>query len=299
MGEEMEFLPRSEILTLEECERVVRAFVDLGVRKVRITGGEPLVRKDAIRLFRALGAMPGLRELVMTTNGSQLERWAVELKQAGVARLNISLDSLDADTFRRITRVGDLSKVLAGINAALAQGFGNLKINTVLMKGVNDHEAIPLTQYALDRGMDIAFIEEMPLGQVDHTRDSTFVSNEQTLALLQQHFKLVSSAESTGGPARYWRVAGSNTRIGFISPHSHNFCESCNRVRITCKGEMYLCLGQDDKVDLRPLLRQHPDDDAPLRQAIVDAMQVKPKGHDFDLKRAGPAVVRFMSMTGG
>lgn len=299
MGEDMEFLPREEILTLEECERVVRAFADLGVRKVRITGGEPLVRKDAIQLFRALGAIPQLHELVMTTNGSQLERWAGELKNAKVARINISLDSLDAETFRRITRVGDLSRVLAGIKTALAQGFGNLKINTVLMKGVNDHEAIPLVEFALERGMDIAFIEEMPLGQVDHTRDSTFVSNEQTLTLLQQRFNLVSSAESTGGPARYWRVVGSNTRIGFISPHSHNFCESCNRVRITCKGEMYLCLGQDDKVDLRPLLRQYPDDDAPLRQAIVGAMQIKPKGHDFDLKRAEPAVLRFMSMTGG
>lgn len=299
MGEEMEFLPREEILTLEECERLVKAFVDLGVHKVRITGGEPLVRKDAIRLFRALGAMPGLRELVMTTNGSQLERWATELKQSGVARLNVSLDSLDADTFRRITRVGELSKVLTGIETARAQGFSGIKLNTVLMKGVNDHEAIPLTQYALDSGMDIAFIEEMPLGQVSHARGSSYVSNDQTLALLQRHFSLVSSTESTGGPARYWRIPGSNSRIGFISPHSHNFCESCNRVRITCKGEMFLCLGQDDKVDLRPLLRDFPDNDAPLRQAIVDALQLKPQGHDFDLKRAEPAVVRFMSMTGG
>lgn len=299
MGEEMDFLPREEILTLEECERVVRAFVGLGVRKVRITGGEPLVRKDAIQLFRGLGALPDLQELVMTTNGSQLERWAGELKQAGVARINVSLDSLDAETFRRITRVGDLAKVLTGIDAALAEGFANIKINTVLMKGINDHEAVALVDYATCRGMDIAFIEEMPLGQVAHTRDSSYVSNDQTLKLLQQHFKLISSTETTGGPARYWRLAGSNTRIGFISPHSHNFCESCNRVRITCKGEMYLCLGQNDMVDLRPLLRKHPEDDAPLRQAIVDAMQVKPKGHDFDLKRAEPAVVRFMSMTGG
>jgi len=278
---------------------MVRAVVGLGVRKVRITGGEPLVRKDAIQLFRRLGALPELQELVMTTNGSQLERWAGELKQAGVARINISLDSLDAETFRRITRVGDLAKVLTGIDAALAQGFANIKINTVLMKGINDHEAVALVNYATGRGMDIAFIEEMPLGQVAHTRDSSYVSNDQTLKLLQQHFKLISSTETTGGPARYWRLAGSNTRIGFISPHSHNFCESCNRVRITCKGEMYLCLGQNDMVDLRALLRKHPEDDAPLRQAIVDAMQVKPKGHDFDLKRTEPAVVRFMSMTGG
>jgi cyclic pyranopterin phosphate synthase len=299
MGEDMVFLPRKEILSLEECERIVRAFVDLGVSKVRITGGEPLVRKDAIELFRAVGNLPGLRELVLTTNGSQLTQRAQELRAAGVARINISLDSLDADTFRRITRVGDLNKVLAGIAAARDSGFNSIKLNSVLMRGINDHETAALVAFAIDHQLDIAFIEEMPLGAVDHAREATFVSNAETLQTLQQRYPLVSSAETTGGPARYWRIPGTSTKIGFISPHSHNFCESCNRVRITCKGEMYLCLGQEDKVDLMPLLRQHPNDDTPLKSAIVEAMQIKPKGHDFDLRRAQPAVVRFMSMTGG
>ena len=299
MGEDMQFLPRDEVLTLEECERLVRVFVGLGVGKVRITGGEPLVRKNALWLFQQVGKLAGLRELTLTTNGSQLADAARELKQAGVSRVNISLDSLDPERFRKITRVGDLNKVLRGIEAAQAAGFVHTKLNSVLMRGVNDDEATGLVRFAIERGLDIAFIEEMPLGEVDHHRASSCVSNDETLALLQQTFNLVSSTETTGGPAKYWRVPGSDTRIGFISPHSHNFCESCNRVRITCKGELYLCLGQEDKVDLMPMLREHPDDDTPLVQAILNAMQIKPKGHDFDLRRAQPAVVRFMSMTGG
>jgi cyclic pyranopterin phosphate synthase len=298
MSEDMEFLPRDEILTLEECARLVSVFVDLGVSKVRITGGEPLVRRDAIKLFREVGRLPGLRELVLTTNGSQLGRWADELREAGVARVNISLDSLDADVFRRITRVGELSKVLQGIAAARSAGFGGIKLNTVLMRGINDHEVESLVQFAIDRDLDISFIEEMPLGNVDHARNSTCVSNDETLARLQRSYNLVSSTETTGGPARYWRVQDTRTKVGFISPHSHNFCEACNRVRITCKGELFLCLGQEDKVDLMPLLRGSPDDDL-LREAILQSMQIKPKGHDFDLRRAEPAVVRFMSMTGG
>ena len=214
-------------------------------------------------------------------------------------RINISLDSLDTERFRKITRVGELDKVLRGIAAAKEAGFDNIKLNTVLMRGINDDETLSLVDFAIMQGIDISFIEEMPLGEVNHTRDSTFASNEVTLKLLQAHHNLISSAETTGGPARYWRVPGTNTRVGFISPHSHNFCESCNRVRITCKGELYLCLGQEDKVDLMPLLRSYPNDDAPLIDAIVDSMQIKPKGHDFDLKRAQPAVIRFMSHTGG
>jgi cyclic pyranopterin phosphate synthase len=299
MGEDMEFLPRDEILTLEECARLVRTFIDLGVSKVRITGGEPLVRKDALWLFREIGHLPGLRELVLTTNGSQLDRYANELRTAGVRRVNISLDSLDAEIFRRITRVGDLNKVLDGIAAARAAGFSSVKLNTVLMRGVNDHEAEELVSFVIDRDMDISFIEEMPLGNVDHARNSTCVSNDETLTRLQRSFNLVSSAETTGGPARYWRVPDTHTKVGFISPHSHNFCEACNRVRITCKGELFLCLGQEDKVDLMPMLRDYPDNDGPLREAILQSMQIKPKGHDFDLRRAEPAVVRFMSMTGG
>lgn len=299
MGEDMTFLPRDEVLSLEECERLVRVFVNLGVQKVRITGGEPLVRKNALWLFQQIGRMPGLREQVITTNGSQLEQHAEALKAAGVSRINISLDSLDPERFRNITRVGDLDKVLRGIAAARAAGFQHTKLNCVLMRGINDDEAPALVQYAIEHDLDVAFIEEMPLGEVSHQRSSSYVSNAETLQTLQQHFTLTSSTETTGGPARYWKVPGTRTRIGFISPHSHNFCEACNRVRITCKGELYLCLGQNDKIDLMPLLREFPQDDAPLRAAIVDAMAIKPKGHDFDLSRAAPAVVRFMSMTGG
>lgn len=299
MGEDMTFLPREQVLTLEECERLVRVFVELGVRKVRITGGEPLVRRDALWLFQHIGRLSGLDELTLTTNGSQLEQYAGQLKDAGVDRINISLDSLDAERFRKVTRIGNIHKVLRGIEAARAAGFAHTKLNTVLMHGFNDDEAPQLVQFAIDKQLDIAFIEEMPLGEVDHLRASSYVSNEETLKTLQGHFSLVSSAETTGGPACYWRVPGTSTRIGFISPHSHNFCESCNRVRITCKGELYLCLGQEDKVDLMPYLRDHPNDDAPLRNAILNSMEIKPKGHDFDLRRAEPAVVRFMSMTGG
>lgn len=299
MGEDMTFLPRDEVLTLEECARLVKVFVSLGVNKVRITGGEPLVRKNALWLFEEIGHLDGLHELVLTTNGSQIERYALPLRHAGVKRINISLDSLNAERFRKITRVGELEKVLRGIAAARLAGFDNIKLNTVLMQGFNDDETLPLVAFAIEHKLDISFIEEMPLGDVDHSRDTTFVSNETTLQLLQSKYPLVSSTETTGGPARYWRIPGTKTKIGFISPYSHNFCELCNRVRITCKGELYLCLGQDDKVDLMPMLRNYPDDDHPLMEAILHSMQIKPKGHDFDLRRTEPAIVRFMSMTGG
>ena len=299
MAEEMTFLPRDEVLSLEECLRLVRAFVQLGVTKVRITGGEPLVRKNALWLFEEVGKLEKLKELVLTTNGSQLEKQAASLKSAGVKRINISLDSLNSERFKKITRTGELDKVLRGIQAAKQAGFDNIKLNTVLMRGTNDDEVQTLVDFAIEQSIDISFIEEMPLGEVNHTRNSTFVSNAETLKTLQSQYALTASTETTGGPARYWRVANSNTKIGFISPHSHNFCEACNRVRITCKGELFLCLGQEDKVDLMPLLRNHPNDDQPLIQAILDSMSIKPKGHDFDLKRAKPAVVRFMSHTGG
>jgi len=299
MAEEMTFLPRDEVLSLEECLRLVKAFVQLGVTKVRITGGEPLVRKNALWLFEEVGKLEKLKELVLTTNGSQLEKQAAGLKQAGVKRINISLDSLNSERFKKITRTGELDKVLRGIQAAKQAGFDNIKLNTVLMRGTNDDEVQALVDFAINQAIDISFIEEMPLGEVDHTRESTFVSNAETLKTLQSKYALTASTVTTGGPARYWRIADSNTKIGFISPHSHNFCEACNRVRITCKGELFLCLGQEDKVDLMPLLRNHPNDDQPLIQAILDSMSIKPKGHDFDLKRAKPAVVRFMSHTGG
>ena len=299
MAEDMTFLPRDEVLSLEECARLVKVFVGLGVSKVRITGGEPLVRKNALWLFEEVGKLSGLKELVLTTNGSQLESQVIALKKAGVKRINISIDSLKPERFKKITRTGKLEQVLAGLQASIDAGFEGIKINTVLMRGSNDDEAADLVQFAIEQKIDISFIEEMPLGEVDHARVSTFVSNEDTLKLLQNSFSLLPSTETTGGPARYWRVANSHTKIGFISPHSHNFCESCNRVRITCKGELYLCLGQEDKVDLMPLLREYPKDDAPVIAAIIGSMRIKPKGHDFDLRRAEPAVVRFMSHTGG
>ncbi len=299
MAEDMQFLPRNEVLSLEECARLVKVFVKLGVSKVRLTGGEPLVRKNALWLFNEIGQLDGLKELVLTTNGSQLAKQATALKEAGVARINISIDSLNPEIFKKITRTGNLEQVLAGLEASIYAGFKGIKINTVLMRGINDDEALDLVQFAIDKKVDISFIEEMPLGQVDHHRNNTYISNADTLKLLQSKYSLISSTESTGGPARYWRVPDSSTKIGFISPHSHNFCESCNRVRITCKGELYLCLGQENTVDLMPLLRNHPNDDNPLIESIISSMLVKPKGHDFDISRAAPAVIRFMSHTGG
>jgi cyclic pyranopterin phosphate synthase len=299
MAEEMEFLPRDHLLSLEECLRVIRSFVAMGVTKVRITGGEPLVRRNALWLMREAARLEGLKELVVTSNGSQLERYAAEMREAGVKRVNISLDTLRAERFKAITRVGELDKVLRGIDAAIAAGFSGIKLNTVMMRGVNDDEFVDLVRFATDKGIDISFIEEMPLGTVDHPRADTYYGSDDALALLRPHFELVSSAENTGGPARYWRIPGTPTRVGFISPHTHNFCDSCNRVRITCTGELYPCLGQNDALPLMPVLRAHPDDDAPLRQAIVDAMGIKPKGHDFNEQMHDPKVVRFMSMTGG
>ena len=299
MGEDITFLQRDEVLTLEECARLVKVFANLGVRKVRITGGEPLVRKNALWLFKEMGQTPGVDELVMTTNGSQLEHQAESLRKAGVRRINISLDTLQADRFKAITRVGDLNKVLRGIQAAKQANFDNIKLNVVLMRDVNQDETLDLVNFAIAQGLDISFIEEMPIGEVNHSRANSFVSNQETLAAIQQHFALVASTQSTGGPARYWQIPNTKTKVGFISPHSHNFCESCNRVRISCKGELFLCLGQEDKVELMPILRAHPNDDTPLIEAIVQSMQIKPEGHDFDLNRAQPAVVRFMSHTGG
>jgi len=296
MAEEMTFLPRHEVMSLEECLRVASIFVGLGVNKLRITGGEPLVRKDVMWLIEHLGILPGLDNLVLTTNGSQLDRFAAPLRTAGVKRINISLDTLRAERFQSITRIGDLNKVLSGIDAARTAGFRRTKLNTVMMRGVNDDEFVDLVAFAIANELDISFIEEMPLGQI-HGRSNTFISSEETRALLAQQFELIPSTENSGGPARYWRIPGSESRIGFISPHSHNFCDTCNRVRITAKGELYPCLGQNDASNLLPILRS-ADDDA-VRQAIVDSMGIKPFGHDFTQQMDSPHVIRFMSMTGG
>jgi cyclic pyranopterin phosphate synthase len=299
MSEDMTFLPRAQILTLEEIFAVCRAFVDLGVDKIRITGGEPLVRKGALDLMRQIGGLAGLRELVLTTNGSQLEKSAAELKAAGLRRLNVSLDSLDADRFRAMTRVGDLRQVLRGIDAALAEGFDRLKINAVILRNRNHDEVSDLVAYAVGRKIDISFIEEMPLGVVNgHDRAEEYYSSDEIKRDLERHFELLPTPETTGGPSRYYRVAGTDTRVGFISPHSHNFCGSCNRVRVTAEGRLLLCLGNEHSVDLKRVLRANPGDGDKLKKAIVEAMALKPERHHFDLK-AQPVIFRHMSVTGG
>lgn len=299
MAEDMTFLPRAQILSLEEIHEVARAFTELGVGKIRITGGEPLVRRGALGLIESIGRLPGLRELVLTTNGSQLEQSAAGLKAAGVRRINVSLDSLRAERFRAITRVGDLTQVLRGIQAAMAAGFARIKLNAVIMKHRNDDEVVDLVRFARDGGIDISFIEEMPLGTIDgRDRSEDFCSSDEIKAALDRVFTLLPSPESTGGPSRYFRLAGSDTRVGFISPHSHNFCGSCNRVRLTAEGRLLLCLGNEHSVDLKHVIRTHPGDSERLRQAIVQAMDLKPERHHFDLN-AQPVIMRHMNATGG
>ncbi|MBU3694121.1 MAG: GTP 3',8-cyclase MoaA [Rhodocyclaceae bacterium] len=305
MAEDMTFLPRGDILSLEECLRVVRAFVALGVDKVRLTGGEPLVRRDILWLIERASSLPGVRELVLTTNGSQLGKLAQQVRDAGVRRINVSIDSLRPERFRAITRTGSLDKVLAGIDAAIAAGFERIKLNTVMLRGVNDDEFEDLVDFAIGRGIDISFIEEMPLGDTDHARIDTFMTQDEVLPRLQARYGLTATSENSGGPARYWRVPGQATRVGFISPHSHNFCDSCNRVRVTATGDLYPCLGQNDMLPLLPVLRDTAaglaaeDADTALLDAIRRSMGIKPHGHDFDMRKPTPAVVRFMSMTGG
>ena len=300
MSEHMSFLPREQLLTLEEIDRIAAAFIELGVDRIRITGGEPLVRRNVLELFRDLGRHQGLRDLTLTTNGSQLERFAGDLRAAGVTRVNISLDTLRADRFKAITRIGDLDKTLRGIDAAIDAGFDRVKINSVILKGHNHDEVLDLVDFAVERGIDISFIEEMPLGDNgDHRAGDVQYPSQQIRDDLARRYRLIASAERTGGPARYWSLEGHPaTRIGFISPHSHNFCDDCNRVRLTSEGLLLLCLGQEHSVDLRHVLRAHPGDDARLRQAIIDAMRIKPKGHEFDLD-SRTVLLRHMNMTGG
>jgi len=299
MSEDMQFVPRARILTLEEITWVARAFVGLGVHKIRITGGEPLVRRNVMHLFNELGAMPGLRELVLTTNGSQLPRYAQGLAGAGVRRVNISLDSLDPQRFRRLTRTGDLRQVLSGIDAALAAGFEGIKINSVILRNRNHDEVTDLVRFASERGMDLSFIEEMPLGVIDdHDRAEAYYSSDDIRRDLERTWTLIPTTDSTGGPSRYYRLQETGTRVGFISPHSHNFCSTCNRVRLTAEGRLLLCLGQEHSVDLRQVVRSHPGDMQRLQQAIRDSMAIKPRGHDFALD-VKPVIFRHMSVTGG
>ena len=300
MAEDMTFLPRQQVLGLEELYLLAEQFVALGVKKIRLTGGEPLVRKGIVGLCERIASLPGLRELVLTTNGSQLTKYAADLYRAGVKRLNISLDSLDAGRFHAITRTGELGQVLAGIKAAQDAGFTRIKLNVVVMKGRNADEVPALVDFAIANQLDISFIEEMPLGSIsEHSRAEAFCSSDEVRALIEPHHALVESAESTQGPSRYWRIPGvGGTRIGVIAPHSHNFCASCNRVRLTAEGRLLLCLGNEHGLDLKAILRRYPGEPARIRDALLGAIARKPWGHDFRLNDE-VQVLRFMNMTGG
>ena len=300
MPEKMKFVPRTQLLTLEEMESVARAFIKLGVDKIRITGGEPLVRRNIMQLFNNLGDIEALRDLTLTTNATQLKKFARPLKDAGVTRINVSLDTLRAERFRDMTRIGDLQKTLDGIDAAIACDFQQIKLNAVVLKNHNHDEILDLVNYCIDRGIDISFIEEMPLGQNDHhDRAASYYSSDQILDDLAPHFEMVPTTMKTAGPTRYYQLTEhENTRVGFISPHSHNFCESCNRVRLTAEGRLLLCLGQEHSMDLRHVVRANPGQPEVLEQAIIDSMQIKPKGHDFNLK-SQEVLLRHMNLTGG
>ncbi len=302
MSEHMTFLPKKDLLTLEELDRLCTAFVAKGVQKLRITGGEPLVRKNIMWLFKALSRhldSGALEELTLTTNGSQLPKYAAELAACGVKRINISLDTLDPDHFKAITRWGDFSQVMAGLEAAEKAGLA-VKINAVALKGVNEDEMEDLVRFAHGRGADLTLIETMPLGDIDGDRTDQYLPLSIVRARLMQRFTLEDIPYRTGGPARYVKVKETGGRLGFITPMTHNFCESCNRVRLTCTGTLYMCLGQEDAADLRTPLRTSADDRA-LYAAIDEAIGRKPKGHDFiiDRRTKRPAVQRHMSVTGG
>ena len=303
MSENMTFLPKKDLLSLEELQRLCGIFVRLGVTKLRITGGEPLVRRDIMSLFRGLGGLldgGGLDELTVTTNGSMLDRHAGDLAAAGVRRINVSLDTLDPEKFLAITRWGRFDRVMNGLAAADAAGL-KVKINAVAMKGVNEDELPDMLAWCHARGYDLTLIEVMPMGEVgDHTRLDQYLPLSQVRRQLAARYTLEDIPLNTGGPARYVRVAETGGRLGFITPLTHNFCESCNRVRLTCTGTLYMCLCQDDAVDLRAVLRAHDDDQAVI-DAIHAAIAAKPKGHDFviDRQHHGPAVARHMSVTGG
>jgi GTP 3',8-cyclase len=299
MSEEMTFLPREQVLSLEELHTITKAFAELGVKKIRITGGEPLVRRGALGLLENIGRIESLHELVLTTNGSQLEHMALPLRNAGVKRINISLDTLNADKFKAITRTGDLPQVLRGIDAACEAGFERIKINSVILKDKNHQEVVDLVQFAVDKGIDISFIEEMPLGVVSqHDRSSAYYSSDCIKADLATQFSLLASTEKTGGPSVYYKVQSTDTRVGFISPHSANFCSTCNRVRLTVEGQLLLCLGNEHSVDLKQVIRANPGNMDILKRAIVDAMLIKPEKHEFNIHER-PVILRHMSVTGG
>lgn len=299
MAEEMTFLPRERLLTLEEMAFLGQAFVELGVKKIRLTGGEPLVRRNVISLVQDLGQLNGLNELLITTNGSQLPDMAQQLADAGVNRINVSLDSLQPERFKSLTRVGKLDRVLKGIESAQRAGIERIKLNAVIVRNQNDDEILDLVNFALDQQLDISFIEEMPLGDIgERDRLNSMVTSQEIRDRLAPYYNLVSSAENSAGPSRYYRIAGENIRIGFISPNSHNFCESCNRVRVTCEGRLLLCLGNEHSYDLKTVMRHHPGDMQILKNTIIEAITLKPERHYFH-EPDKPQIVRFMNSTGG
>lgn len=299
MDEEMSFLPREDILSLEEIALVAKAFSELGVSKIRLTGGEPLIRKNVMSVIKDIGELPMLNELVLTTNGSQLTKCSEGLVSAGVKRINVSLDSLKADRFKQLTRTGNLDTVLKGIDTAIAAGFSKIKLNAVILKGRNDDEIIDLVAFARDKGIDISFIEEMPLGEISsHDRAESYCSSDEIVSIISEHFPLTETSETTGGPSKYFSMHDSNTRVGFISPHSHNFCGDCNRVRVTVEGRLLLCLGNEHSVDLKDVMRANPGDVEILKQVITKAMDLKPERHYFN-NEEDPQILRFMNMTGG
>lgn len=295
----MQFLPRSEVLTIEELLRTARLFTELGVRKIRVTGGEPLIRRGVSELFEGLGSLAGLDTLALTTNGSHLADSGHALRNAGVNSVNISLDSLQSDRFKTITRIGDLDTVLRGIDRAIECGFERIRLNAVILDGLNRDEVVPLTQYALDKNIHIAFIEEMPLGQVNvGGKPLAYVSSDALQKELAEHFSLLPmTASDTAGPARDFLIAGSQTQVGFISPHSHNFCAQCNRLRISAEGRLLMCLGNEESIDLRGLLRAGSTDQE-IKTTIIDSLSIKPERHVFDQPEE-PQIVRFMNATGG
>lgn len=299
MAEEMTFLPRAQLLTLEEIATLSRAFVELGVEKIRLTGGEPLVRQGILTLVEKLGELEGLRELAMTTNGSGLVKHADALRQGGLDRVNISLDSLKPERFKALTRTGELSQVIEGIRAARQAGFTSIKLNAVLLKGRNDDEILDLVNFARDEEVDISFIEEMSLGAIsEHNRGETYLSSDAVRETVEQYYQLLPTTETTLGPSRYYRMPDSASRIGFISPHSHNFCGTCNRVRVTAEGRLLLCLGNEHSVDLRAIMRRYPGDTQRLKATIVAAMTKKPEQHHFTTD-GEVQILRFMNATGG
>ncbi len=301
MSEDMEFLPKKDVLSLEELDRLCNTFIDLGVKKLRITGGEPLVRKNIMQLFSNLGKKlgQGLEELTLTTNGSQLDRYAKDLFENGVRRINVSLDSLEKNKFKKITRIGDLDKVINGIMVAKKAGL-KIKINAVALKGINDNEILNLVNWCGENKFSLTFIEVMPMGEIGEKRADQYMPLTEVKSLIQTKYSLTEDSLRTGGPARYVHCHETDQKIGFITPHTHNFCELCNRVRITCTGEMYMCLGQQDKADLKTPLRKSENDQL-LKDTIYEAILRKPKGHDFVIERRQDEkfVPRHMNVTGG